>query len=66
MDDKAGALEKLKTVMAKAEQVDISSIKIGDIIYVSLSEEDGLVLKDGYKDRLSILLLLALLRKVLQ
>ena len=25
--------------------------KIGDIIYVPLDEEDGLILKDGYKDR---------------
>lgn len=37
--------------MAKAEQVDMSSVKIGDIIYVPLDEEDGLILKDGYKDR---------------
>lgn len=51
MDDKTGGLEKLKALMAKAEQVDMSSVKIGDIIYVSLDEEDGLVLKDGYKDR---------------
>lgn len=35
MDDKTGALEKLKAIMAKAEQVDMSSVKIGDIIYVS-------------------------------
>ena len=51
MDDKTGALEKLKAIMAKAEQVDMSSVKIGDIIYVPLDEEDGLILKDGYKDR---------------
>ena len=37
--------------MAKAEQVDMSSVKIGDIIYVPLDEEDRLILKDGYKDR---------------
>ena len=51
MDDKTGALERLKAIMAKAEQVDMSSVKIGDIIYVPLDEEDGLILKDGYKDR---------------
>ena len=34
MDDKTGALEKLKAIMAKTEQVDMSSVKIGDIIYV--------------------------------
>ena len=44
MDDKTGALEKLKAIMAKAEQVDMSSVKIGDIIYVPLDEEDGLIL----------------------
>ena len=47
MDDKTGALERLKAIMAKAEQVDMSSVKIGDIIYVPLDEEDGLILKDG-------------------
>ena len=51
MDDKTGPLERLKATMAKAEQVDMSSVKIGDIIYVPLDEEDGLILKDGYKDR---------------
>ena len=38
MDDKAGALEKLKAVMAEVEQVDMSLVKIGDIIYVPLDE----------------------------
>ena len=51
MDDKTGALAKLKAIMAQAEEVDMSSIKIGDIIYVPLDEEDGLTLKDGYEDR---------------
>lgn len=51
MDDKTGALERLKAIMAKVEQVEMSSVKIGDIIYVPLDEEDGLILKDGYKDR---------------
>ena len=64
MDDKTGALEKLKAIMAKAEQVDMSSVKIGDIIYVPLDEEDGLILKDGIKTAINILLLSALLRKV--
>jgi len=31
MDDKTGALEKLKAIMAKAEQVDMSSVKIGEL-----------------------------------
>lgn len=51
MDDRTGALERLKAIMTKAEQVDMSSVKIGDIIYVPLDDEDGLILKDGYKDR---------------
>lgn len=64
MDDKTGALEKLKAIMAKAEQVDMSSVKIGDIIYVPLDEEDGLILKMDIKTAINILLLSALLRKV--
>ncbi len=32
MDDKNYALGKLKIVMDEAEQVDMSSVKIGDII----------------------------------
>lgn len=51
MDDKNGALEKLKAAMDEAERVDMSSVKIGDIIYVPLDEEDGLILKNGYDDR---------------
>lgn len=51
MDDKTGALSKLKATIANNEKEDMSSIKVGDIIYVSLDEEDGLTLKDGYKDR---------------
>ena len=51
MDDKNGALERLKATMDEAERVDMSSVKIGDIIYVPLDEEDGLILKNGYDDR---------------
>ena len=51
MDDKNGALEKLKVAMDEAERVDMSSVKIGDIIYVPMDEEDGLILKNGYNDR---------------
>lgn len=51
MDDKTGALAKLKAIMAQTKDTDMSSIKIGDIIYVPLDEEDGLNLKNGYKDR---------------
>lgn len=51
MDDKTGALSKLKAIIADKEKVDMSSIKVGDIIYVPLDEEDGLTLKDGYKER---------------
>lgn len=51
MDDKTGALSKLKAIIADKEKVNMSSIKVGDIIYVPLDEEDGLTLKDGYKER---------------
>lgn len=51
MDDKNGALEKLKAAMDEAERVDMSSVKIGDIIYVPMDEEDGLILKNGYDNR---------------
>ena len=51
MDVNNGALEKLMAAMDEAERVDMSSVKIGDIIYVPLDEEDGLILKNGYDDR---------------
>lgn len=58
MDDKAGTLSKLKAIIADNENVDMSSIKVGDIIYVSLDEEDGLTLKKGYKDRLKYIVII--------
>lgn len=51
MDDKSGALSKLKAMIAEEEKVNMSSIKVGDIIYVPLDEDDGLTLNDGYKER---------------
>lgn len=51
MEDKLNSLEKLKAALSNAEKVNISSVKIGDIIYVPLDEEDGVVLKDGYNTR---------------
>ena len=51
MDDKTGVLSKLKAMIADKEKVNMSSIKVGDIIYVPLDEEDGLTLKDGYEER---------------
>lgn len=51
MDDKTGALEKLKANMVRAELVDMSSVKVGDIIYVSMDANDGLTLKGEYRDR---------------
>jgi hypothetical protein len=58
MDDKAGTLSKLKAIIVDNENVDMSSIKVGDIIYVSLDEEDGLTLKKGYKDRLKYIVII--------
>ena len=51
MDDKTGALSKLQSIIADKEKVNISSMKVGDIIYIPLDEEDGLILKEGYKSR---------------
>lgn len=42
MDDKTNTLSKLKASIADKEKVNISSIKVGDIIYIPLDEEDGL------------------------
>lgn len=58
MDDKDGTLSKLKAIAADKEKVDMSSVKVGDIIYVPLDEEDGLVLKEGYKDRLKYIVII--------
>lgn len=58
MDDKTGALSKLKTAIADKENVNMSSVKVGDIIYVPLDEDDGLILKDGYKDRLKYIVII--------
>ncbi|MDE6553267.1 MAG: hypothetical protein K2K98_09970 [Muribaculaceae bacterium] len=51
MDDLRVALEKLKAQMEEAELADMSSVKVGDIIYVPLDEEDGLTLTQGYDTR---------------
>ena len=51
MDDFGGSLERLKAILAESEKVDMSSVKVGDIIYVTLDEEDGLILNKGYNTR---------------
>ena len=51
MDDLRGALERLKAQMEEAEIADMSSVKVGDIIYVPLDVEDGLTLTQGYDTR---------------
>jgi hypothetical protein len=51
MDDCNGSLEQLKANLEEAENVDMSSVKIGDIIYVPLDENDGLTLNNGYDTR---------------
>ena len=58
MDDKTNTLSKLKASIADKEKVNISSIKVGDIIYIPLDEEDGLTLKKGYKDRLKYIVII--------
>lgn len=51
MEDKDGILKNLQAQSTEEEKVDASSINVGDIIYVPLDEDDGLILKDGYKER---------------
>lgn len=51
MEDKFHSLERLKASMAEAEKVDMTSVKVGDIIYIPLDESDGLTLKNGYTTR---------------
>lgn len=51
MDDIIGSLEKLKAKFIDEEKVDMSSVKVGDIIYVPLDEDDGLILTNGYDKR---------------
>ncbi len=51
MDDKTGSLERLKAQFSESERVDMSSVKVGDIIYVPLDASDGMRLKDGYSER---------------
>lgn len=51
MDDRAGTLSSLKTTIDNTEKAMLSSTKVGDIIYVSLDREDGLILKDNYQER---------------
>ncbi|MDE6279631.1 MAG: hypothetical protein K2M05_06620 [Paramuribaculum sp.] len=51
MDDFRGSLKHLKAKIDEAQIVDISSIKVGDIIYVPLDEDDGLTLTNGYNTR---------------
>ncbi len=51
MVDFRGALERLKAQMDNEGVVDMSSVRIGDIIYVPLDEEDGLTLTAGYDIR---------------
>ena len=58
MEDKGGVLESLKTMLENKELVDVSSLKVGDIIYVSLDEDDGLILKDGYKSRMKYIVII--------
>ena len=51
--DQDGKLANLKTTIKNASLVkSIADLKIGTVIYVEMDENDGLVLKDGYKTRL--------------
>ncbi len=51
MEDLNDSLKSLKAKLVLAERADMSSIRIGDIIYVALNEDDGLILNKGYSTR---------------
>lgn len=51
MDDILDSLAALRKKLEDAEKINASSIEVGDIVYVSLTEEDGLTLKSGYDTR---------------
>ena len=54
MDDKKGILTRLKQDFFKGQQINTDSVrklKIGDIIYIPLDREDGLILKGKYNTR---------------
>lgn len=51
MDDKFTSLESLKRQMEISERDSINELKIGDIVYVPLDEEDGLILNKGFDTR---------------
>ena len=54
MDDINGILAKLKQEILEEEQLDdvsVKKLKIGDIIYISLDREDGLILRGEYDTR---------------
>ena len=51
--DQDGKLANLKQFIKSATLVkSIGDLKVGTVIYVEMDENDGLVLKDGYKTRL--------------
>ena len=51
--DQEGKLANLKQSIKGASLVkSIGDLKVGTVIYVEMDENDGLVLKDGYKTRL--------------
>ena len=51
MDDIKSSLERIKAQFVEAEKINMASINVGAIIYVSLDEEDGLILNKGYTTR---------------
>lgn len=51
MDDLEGSLARLRAQIEQSEKVSKSSLRIGDIIYVPLDEDDGLTLTSRYHTR---------------
>lgn len=51
MEGQENSIRNQRAKKENVEAVDMASVKIGDIIYVPLDEEDGLILTKGYKTR---------------
>lgn len=51
MDDAFGTLNKLRNKIQKEEQRNANFLKVGDILFLPLDEDDSLILKDGFGSR---------------
>lgn len=57
MDDALARLKELRAKLIAEENVSEHNLKVGDIIYVSLGSDDGLILRDGFSTRYKYLVI---------